>query len=259
MQSVLGGQEVTWVIPLYTEGGVVIPATAIEYRVIDQGEVEKVARTPLVGFTSGADSASVTVLAAANALAVQAGRELRMIELFVTTPDGTVKLQYSYVIEAELLLAIGVNSFQGYPSALMVGYELPAVDSWNTASKGDRINALIAAWRNISKLRLRDVEDESMSRIAPFNDIAEMTAAEFALLSADMRAALARAQVLEADYLLGGDEVGDVRRAGVMSMTVGESSNFFRPSKPYEAAVCKRAMKELSKYTVPGNARIARG
>lgn len=258
MQSILGGQEVTWVIPLEAEGGEQLLASAVEYRIVNQDDTELVARGPAT-YAAGQAHVSIVVPAPINALAVTAGRELRMIELFVTTADGVKKLQFPYVIESEALLAIGINSFQGYASALMVGYELPSIPAWNNAIKSERINALMAAWRNISKLRLKDVSDTSMSRIAPFNDIAELTADEFAQLSTDMRSALARAQVLEADYLLGSDEIGDIRRAGIMSATVGESSQFFRPGKPYEGTVCKRAAKELSKYMVTAGARLGRG
>ena len=43
-----------------------------------------------------------------------------------------------------------------------------------------------------------------------------------------------------------------------MSATIGESSQFFRTSKPYEGAVCKRALKEVSRYLI-GGSRVGRG
>lgn len=44
--------------------------------------------------------------------------------------------------------------------------------------------------------------------------------------------------------------MGDIRRAGIMSATVGESSQFFRTQKPIEGVVCKRALKELTPYVI---------
>ncbi len=43
-----------------------------------------------------------------------------------------------------------------------------------------------------------------------------------------------------------------------MSMSVGEAKQFFRTTRPLEGAVCKRAMKELSKWAVTG-LRLTRG
>ncbi len=264
MQAILGGQAATWVIPLESEGGVQLSATGIQYRVTKQDGTELLAKTPLVGYVAGDVTATVTVSALVNTLAnATAGRELRMIELFVTTADGIVKVEYSYVIEAEALLAVGVNSFQSYGSALMTAYELPNVEGWNQAVKLNRVNALIAAWRNIGKLHLQDSVVTAMNRLGasqlmPNENVTAMTADEYSTLSLEMRNALSRAQILEADFLLGGDEVGDIRRSGIMSATVGESSQFFRPAKPLEAAVCKRAMRELSAYILSPRRALAR-
>lgn len=264
MQAYLGNQDVTLTIPLVSASGEVIDATAVQYRVIDQNEVELVAKTTLAGFIEGDAEVTLTVLAANNDLGL-ASRALRVVELYVEGVSGTTLVTTEYVIEVSSVLAVGVNSFQTFPSAVMVAFELPNLPGWNAASRQERMNALMAAYRNFGKLALRYVTEDSdpMTRVIQpaewnYNDITKMPAQTLAQLPVEYLDALRRAQVYEADFLLGGDEVGDIRRSGLMSATIGESSQFFRPAKPYEAAVCKRALKEVSRYLI-STVRIGRG
>lgn len=259
MQAYLAGQDVTLSIQLVSDDGTPIVASAVEYRLLNQDDVELIVKTPLATFNPSDPEAVVTISAAQNSL-VSAVRELRVVELFLTTDSGVIALSSEYIVESTTILVSGVNSFQSYNAALMVGFETPNIEAWNEATKGARINALIAARRNIGKLYLRYVGDSEMTRIiSPFDDgsITSLTALQFDELPDEMKDAVRRAQVIEADYLLGGDPNGDIRRAGVMSSTVGESSQFFRTAKPYEGPVCKRVYQELSKYIVRIN-RIGR-
>lgn len=59
------------------------------------------------------------------------------------------------------------------------------------------------------------------------------------------REALIRAQVIEANYLLSGNTVEKQRYSGLLSHSAGESAHFYRSSKPFEAPICKEAMKAL--------------
>lgn len=245
MLAYLGGQDVVLTIPLVDANGNDLGASAVQYRVIDQDETELVAKVALAGFNSGDVEAVVTVSAINNALGT-AVRGLRVVELYVTSATGVTLITTEYVLEAPSVLVVGTNSVQGYSTAVMAAYELPSLTAWGEAGKTDRINALMAAYRNLGKLRLSGIGYSSDS----IGGITELSAANIAALDADFRAALGRAQVIEADFLLGGDEVGDIRRSGIMSATIGESSQFFRTTKPYEGAVCKRALKELSSYLV---------
>lgn len=241
MQVYLGDQDTTLTIPLADKDGNLIEALTCEYRVIDQDEVVLVAKTTLDTFVASDVEATVTVLAANNALGT-AARALRLVELYLTTASGVTTLAHEYIIEAPSVLEAGTNSFQNYPTALLVGYEIPNLPAWSLASKDEKIVALKAAWRNFSRIGLRFL-DESI-------DITKLSKTSFLALNAEYREALSRAQVIEADYLLGGDETGDLRRSGVMSATVGESSQFFRTTKPLETALCKRAMKEIARYII---------
>lgn len=246
----LAGTPVNPTIALVDSDGATIAATGVEYRVIDQNEVEIVARVA-ASFTVGDESVTLAIPDTANALTPGNTRELRLIELYVETDAGTIKIEDFYFIEADEVLVEGVNSFQTYGNAVMVASDIPRLTGWNGATKRDRIAGLIRARQNMGALRFRYVFDEDQNVVETsvgVTDLTLATPAQWAALPADFKAAVRRAQVIEADFVLGGDEVGDIRRSGLMSMTVGEAKQFFRPGKPLDTPVCKAAMRELSKW-----------
>lgn len=76
----------------------------------------------------------------------------------------------------------------------------------------------------------------------------KLNEAQFMNLDERFRSALCRAQVIEANARLGGTDVSDLRREGLMSATVGEVSQMFRPSKPLVLPISHRALQVLAGY-----------
>ena len=265
MKAFLSGQDVTLTIPLQDDFDNALVPTALSYRVVDQDEVELIAKTALALPTAG-DSAEVTIPGDKNVVvpgdpprvpgysATPQYRQVRVVELYVVTAEGTVKLVREYVIEAEEVLVEAINSFQNYGHAIMVGMNLPQLPHWNDASKQERITALIRARQNIGMLRFRYVFDAYQNIVDNTLGVADLTLAtpaQWAAFPRQFKEALQRAQVIEADYLLMPDDtIAAFRRDGLMSMTVGEAKQFFRPQKPIEGPVCKRAMRELTKWVL---------
>jgi len=240
MQAYLGGTPVTVSIPIVDADGLPIVAQSVEYRLIDQNETVLVARTAAT-FAEGDESVTIQIPAQHNTLAPDEFRALRVVELYILTEVGTIKSEYGYQVESDEVLVEGVNSFQSYNKAVFLSYEIPNLPGWNENTKAQRIAALIAARRNIEQLRFRYVFDA-------YQNLTLASVDQWNSLPADFKSAICRAQILEADFLLGGDAIGEYRRAGLMSMSVGEAKQFFRPAKAIEGAVCKRAMKELAKF-----------
>jgi hypothetical protein len=72
---------------------------------------------------------------------------------------------------------------------------------------------------------------------------------QFVALPVRFKRALMLAQVAEADTLLsGGSSFEELRREGLMSMTVGESKQFFQSGKPLNLPVSRRAIGYLKPY-----------
>ena len=250
----LGGQPTSLTIPLVDANGLPIMAVSVAYRLLDQSETELIAKTAVADFTEGNTEVVIAVSGAMNALTPPNTRELRLIELYCATSEGVVKIERTYLVEAEQVLVESVNSFQPYPAAVIVGMTIPNLPNWNAASKEDRIAAMIRARQNIGMLRFRYVFDAYQNIIdntMGVNDLTLATPAQWNAMPTYFKDAVRRAQVIEADYLLMPDDsVAALRREGLMSMTVGEAKQFFRPVKSIEGPVCKRAMKELTKWVL---------
>lgn len=229
-------------------------ATDYSYRVIDQNEAVLVPDTALASL-GGLSEVVITVPDTINALAAGTIRALRSVVVHFTTPGGLVKTTSEYIVEEEQTLVVNVNTFQTYGESVLNAYELFNLAGWSAASQQDRASALIAARRNISQLRFRYVFDAYQNIVentVGVSDLSLITPSNWATLPADFKAALKRAQILEADFLLtGGENLVDVkRRMGIVSETIGESSMFMRSVKPLDLAICRRALKELSKYVL---------
>lgn len=254
MQGVfLANQPINAIIPVVDEVGNALPVTSVEYRLIDQNDAEVIAKTAFGGYVAGDQEIEIVVPAESNALTPPATREIRVLELFLHTNTGVMRKSFEYMIEAEAVLVEAVNSFMAYGKSVLIASEIPRLDGWNDATKEQRITALMRARMNIGQLRFRHVFDKHQDIIEntlAVADVTEATPAQWAAFPESFKEALRRAQVIEADYLLGGDERGEYRRQGLMSMTNGESKQFFRPAKPIEGVVCRRAMNELAKWVL---------
>jgi hypothetical protein len=259
MKSYLAGQEVKVVLPLVDADGQSIVATAASYRVLNEegGVVQGPASlTPWAGSET---EATVTVTAGNNGLGAGVMRGLRRVELTLTTATGTKLIEDAYTIEPTEPFTVPTNSFQTYGKALLTGSLMPKMSAWDSSSRADRISALLAARDNLCKLSYKwEALLDPMQYIEPefvAHRLDLLTNEEYLALPEEFRAALEKAQLVEANHLLTDIGTGTVagqtakmREAGLFSMTTGESSNMFRPGKPMRHAVCEDALRVIGRY-----------
>lgn len=264
MDAYLHGTDVNLVVPLQDKSGNQLNVTAIDYRITDQSGVELVARAALVGFVAGAASATIAVPAASNVLAAGQSRALRAVDLYCTIGGNVVMLSAAYAIEQPDPLVVGINSFQSYPAAQFVALDIPNLAGWDNASEAERIAALIDARDHICQLSFQSlnrrlgqdslqylpegVRDVGSSLFGFNGDLKLLSPAQFANLPPEFRAALNKAQVAEANVILGGDPVEAKRQDGLLLDSVGESRQMFRPGKPLQLPVSRRALAYLSQF-----------
>lgn len=259
--------EVAVAFPLIGVDGSALQPLSVAYRVTDQDDQEVQALTSVYEASTPEapqplDVVKVVIHPTQNKVADGRVREMRRVELQVTTATGVVKFSSEYIVEVSEVLTVNVNSFQNYAHAVLLGCDIPNLLGWNAAPKRERIVALIQARENVSRLSFRYRFDNAQDFLIGsqfIRDLTQLTASEWRALPEEFRRCLCRAQVIEADAVLGGDEVGEMRAAGIISKTTGESKAFFRANnKPIDRAVCSRAMKELSRY-LDMTLRIGRG
>lgn len=253
------GQDVTQTIQFVDGDDQPITGNSASYMVIDEAESVIIASTAAPG-SFPASNAEITVPAVSNALSAGARKNMRTIIVTVNTDNGVFFVRQSYMIEGHTKLAIMENSFMTQGQMEMLALEsMELLDTWSMNTEAQKVPALIQAFERLCKIRYR-IPYEDGRDFAGYNlngwsgseqiidNIANYSADEFTTLDPDFIKALRRAQLTEAWIILDGDPLGDHRRAGVMSQTVGESSQFFRPAKPIESVVSKQAMRCLTGY-----------
>lgn len=241
MKAYKDASEVVVTTSLVDDDGNAIVATEGTYRVLDQDDNELVASSALT-VDAQATEVQVTVPSAINTLGVGELRGLRVIEYSLVTAAGVVELIDTYLVEASSVLVVFENSFMTYHQALMVAFEVPSTPGWDSAGRQTRIAALKEAYIAINTLRFT---------VADFlTDFAlvDMTADDISAIPTDFQLALRMAQIATADLALGGDPIDHKRRMGLMSETIGESSNMFRPGKPMLDSIGQRAYRYLAPY-----------
>ena len=255
MNTYISGTDILVTIPLSVDG-IDVSAESVSYRVVNGDDVEIIAKTVVSAFVVGDIEVVLTIPAISNTIAGTATREIRMVEIYINDGSGEFKIEQIYGIEKDAVLVEGVNSFQGYGKSLMTAMTIVKIDGWDEAEKKARVNALIEARLSMASVPLRHTfQDYGLTHVEPnfaFRDITRLTQIEFASLPQDLKTALCRAQILQANYLLTSHD-GDVARdAGITSTTIGEAKQVYSTAIKYRGAVDKRAMQELSRWIVSG-------
>lgn len=286
MQVFLAGTNVLCVIPLLDRTGTPLNVASVEYRIVDQANTELVARAALADFVAGSADVQVTVPASLNTLGATPTehtvptREGRIVELFLTLDNGNaVGLTYVYGIEPVDTLVPGVNSFQTYAQAQLTAIDIPGTPAWDAATDEERFAAMIEARWHLCKLSYYLLNSNLNFGQDSLNFVPEGTytskyaatdslfmfdgnlellnAQQFDSLPERFKGALRKAQVAEADAILGNDPIALKREMGLISDAVGTTKQTYRSTKPLEMPCCKRAMSYVS-YFVSNSKRLAR-
>lgn len=247
MKTYGDGSNVEVTIPFYTERSDVFVPNTLSYRVLDSSGTVLVAPAAII--YGGEQEAVVTVASINNTLGADETRLMRVVELTAVTDEGIVTVESRYIIESITYIGVGENSFQTYNDALLIELDLIGVDSWSASPIHKQKAAMIEAYTNITRLSFK-LQGSQDKLFAGSRDVAirDLSASELASLDGDMMLAIRKAQVVEADVILGGDPVADKRKSGLMSETIGESSNMFRPGKPLVMPVSDRALRYLAPF-----------
>lgn len=236
----------------------VVP-TALEWRLLDEAEVQVLDWATLaVDPLAPPATVSLTVPGSANLTAPGEVFGIRTVELRVTHAGGQLVLSSTYAIELAQKLIPMVNSYGTMNQLLIASQYAPESEVMHLtgASPDDRARALLGSYLAIEALPLMVVTDKGQE----LGWLRDMDAATRAVkIEPQMRRALLMAQILDASNMLGlpADAVTQARMKGMVSMTVGESSQYFGNSRPLEMPLSRAAMRTLARY-LRRNTRIGR-
>jgi hypothetical protein len=249
------GNEITVEIPLVDADEFQLVSTAVEYRVLDEiGNI--VVPLSLTSFAAGDNIVSITVPAISNELALDKIRGLRVVDLKVTLESGQiVYIQHDYALEIESNLIVMTNSYQTLSEAKLLTLEMTDMKAWLLTKDRQRTAAMVEAFDRIGRLTF----NISGSYIPSDGGISlnEFLISDFNALPDLFISAVKKAQISEADIILGGDPIHKKREDGLMSDSVGESSVMFRPGKPLLMSVSRRTLDYLAGW-VSFSARMGR-
>jgi hypothetical protein len=154
-------------------------------------------------------------------------------------------------------LVVGENSFSVLSNLLLIASQMIHLRAFHFADKNHQVSALTQAWNNLGQLPVR-FEDLRGTDSFDKGSTRELIDVDILNLAPKTYQRLLRAQVIEADDVLGGNPIEARRRAGLISDSAGESAHFFRSSKPLSLPCCRAAIDEL-RGIVNWGARIGRG
>jgi hypothetical protein len=259
MQTFKPDTDVPVTFQLVDESGASLAPTLLRWRVLDSND-SVLLNWAVVTLTGSPPSVSVTVPAINTALVVGELRGLRLVQLEVTSPIGVVVLEQAFLIQGETSLVFGSNTFQTYAKALLLSTEFVSgqLPGWEAASRAERESALTQAYSRLMLAPIwtrSDADNDDQSRLTPDLVISQYggllrhaTLETLQNLQPRLIAALRNAQIVEANETLANDPIAAARAAGLISMTVGESSQFFSSSKTLDLPICDRAMAYLQPW-----------
>lgn len=244
MQNYAPNTAVPVTFRLLNEAGDVLEPTGLRWRVLDEDDQPLLGWTTLTLPSPPEDQITLTLSPALTAIAAGQGRGLRTVELEVVSAVGTLLLSERVLLTAVTVLAPGVNSFISYSRAVLTAEDFTesTMAGWVRQSRREeRERALIEAYLSILQMPIHIRSNLGLvAFIEKFGNVE---------LGEALQVALRRAQVLEASEILNADPAVTARRNGLISMTVGESSQFYGTSKPLNMPLLSaQAVKTLSPW-----------
>lgn len=262
----MAGSDCTHAFDLVDEVGQFLNAVSYSYTLYD--ETGSQVTTGSGAVASGFYTLEVEIAATHNQVVSDTRMGARQIVVIVTDADGdTHRFTEIYLLRNQVFLKVPAESGQTVMEAMLLarGFTPALMESWNFSDEVEREAALIEAWTRISRMALdpfrrEDTPADALPEVVKQARFAinELTNAEWLLLPKHFREAVKRAQLVEAAVLLGGDPTWERRADGLISRTVGESSEMFRSKPPIMGSLSPKATRELAGYMVQ-TMRIERG
>lgn len=258
-KSVATGHAITLEFDLYRDDGTVIVPSSATVEVFDADQVlagEDIV-VPVVG--------NETVLHVTIPASYNVSDELTA-RVAVATIVGTINGQSTATIASEAYailpgfqpVRVPEESAMSVAGAEVIATEIKdaVTEVWGDLSFEEKDRALRDAWSKISRMLLKPFRNQEERNAAGVTTrmqegrfyVSELSHEEWVSLPKHFLKALRRAQFVEACVLSGGDPEWDRRKAGLISKTVGESSEMFNTKAIAEKRISERARLDLSGY-----------
>lgn len=237
--------DVVVTLPFLDNTGEVVVPTALNYKIVDETGAEIVALTNIPVFTASDGQYDLAIDATNNSLGTGVIRALRKVELQITVGADTYWVRDSYILESQTPLEVLENSFQTYDEALLNVRDVASMEGWDAADESHRVAAMIQAFDYMHAFSYQmTYGDETYET----KGIDELDATNWTNLLDKQRSDFRRCQLIQANYLLGGNPIEQDIADGLQSSTIGEVSQFYRPRASLVLPLCRDALKFVGRY-----------
>lgn len=235
--------DVTVKLPFLDDEGTVITPTQLDYTVVDEFGVEVVATTNIASIPTTGE-ATITVQSADNSLLAGVARGYRQVILTITTADDVQIVREGYIIELSSSLILLTNSFQTFEESLLLSREL-VLAGWDAANEEHRKAALAQGYGRFGGFSWQFNFTDGTYQVKTLD---KLTTEEWALLDPRHQNDYRIAQIVQADYHLGGVTIEKDIDEGLQSSSQGEVSQFYRPRPTLTLALSRGALQYVGKY-----------
>lgn len=268
MNQYLAGTSVNLPIEFNDDDGNPLEVAEVFYRIIDQDGQESVPRTSFdlsqsilsidsqYNKITPLDIDSLTV----EKLGAETINEVRTVEFDIVLKNGnTIGHDVSYILYPRERLIVGLNSFQTQSQAMLTASATHDVDAFITSTPAQRVAGLVEARNRICQLSFVDATwGQSYLSNGQHVELHRITPRQFDALTERFKAALRKAQVAEANVVLGGgDVIEQMRQQGLTSQTIGETHETYRNVTPLNMLVSKVTLRYLSEF-LASNKKLTR-
>jgi len=252
--NVSAGTDASLTIATVDDAGAAIPGVSATWALYDQVG-EQVTTGSVSGY--GTDESSVSIEIDKQFITIEENTEGREVVVFITQDDSDiVEVRDYFLIVNNNPLEIMSNSCMSYVEALALRTEFGSLDGWDANVDVDvRAAAMRQAFAHLSRIRFKvpgvsrfnHVHTDELYTKSYFH-LQRATVADWNDSNKDFRRCMKRAQMQEANNLLGGDPIGKKRAEGIISETIGESSMFFRATPYLNLPISRQAYDEVKGY-----------
>ncbi len=247
------GQPIEVTIPFKNDSGEVVTPTALSYTIYD--EEEAVIAGPITPvFTASNGEVLIVISAVQNSLGSGDIIGYRKVALTITVGANSFVNYADYVLKSDTVLVRGTNSVQTYEQAILTSMEMGPLPGWEKSTDDERKAALLAAYDALGSLTYTIMYTDDTEELL---SVRELELADYDLVEPVQIKDFRKAQVAQANYILGGNPTEKNIADGLQSSTIGEVSQFFRPRPSLSLALCRAALNHVGKY-VSWSAIVAR-
>ena len=227
-----------------------------EYSVLDQAGNVIVALTPVASLRTASlfddPTIEITVNGEHNTLS-DAVKGLRTVTLVITDAENHIStLVEHYALITSSTLSVPAESLLTLEEAMLVMMDVPNVAGVEEADSYERRRGLIEASRRICSIRLTPTKGSDQFTDFDWGGesvfINQLSRDQFYALPSAFLNDVRIAAVCEANDVLGGNPNEQARREGILSESVGETTNMYQSGRPPEERLGTRAYRLLSKY-----------